>query len=113
MEEGVSLTVGLRCSEDGDGDGVGDDGDFSCVEWGAICAGGAASNCGDNCPGTQNPNQEDRDGDSVGDACDSCPDDSSMTEFTIHHETIDFTGDCIFLFSAVLCELCASAFKKS
>ncbi|MCP4690059.1 MAG: hypothetical protein GY859_18550, partial [Desulfobacterales bacterium] len=65
LEEGVSLTVRLRYTEDGDGDGVGDDGDFSGVEGDAICTGGASSNCDDNCPGTDNPNQEDRDGDGV------------------------------------------------
>ncbi len=92
LEEGVSLTVRLRYSEDGDGDGVGDDGDFSGVEGDAICTGGAASNCDDNCPGTENPNQEDRDGDSVGDACDACPDDPAMTEFTIYYEDADNDG---------------------
>ncbi|MCP4690144.1 MAG: hypothetical protein GY859_18975, partial [Desulfobacterales bacterium] len=37
-------------------------------------------------------NQEDRDGDGVGDACDACPDDPSMTDFTIYYEDADNDG---------------------
>ncbi len=37
----------------------------------------------DNCPITKNPNQEDKDEDQVGDACDNCPDVFNMFQEVI------------------------------
>jgi hypothetical protein len=54
---------------DGDGDGISVSGTL------ARCTGGQNVGCSDNCPSVSNPNQADRDGDGVGDACDICPDD--------------------------------------
>ncbi len=56
----------LVVSADGDGDGIPVDLDLP------ACAGGAALNCSDNCPGDANPTQGDQDSDAIGDACDSC-----------------------------------------
>lgn len=57
----------MRFGADSDSDGV--------IEsaHGMPCTGGGRDECVDNCPGVFNPEQEDADGDSMGDACDSCP----------------------------------------
>ncbi len=49
----------------------------------------------DNCPGADNPGQEDLDGDGVGDGCDCCPEDSSSSSGA------DGDGDGV-------CETCAA-----
>jgi len=59
--------------DDIDGDGILDDGDFSTVPGDNPCTGGETENCDDNCPFDFNPNQEDGDGDQIGDACDPNP----------------------------------------
>ncbi len=56
---------------DSDADTVFDDGDVSGVAGDNFCTGGNKYDCDDNCPNVVNPNQEDADYDTIGDACDS------------------------------------------
>ena len=55
---------------DSDGDGIPDGmiGDTPCT-------GGLIENCADNCPEIHNTDQSDKDGDGIGDICDTCPND--------------------------------------
>lgn len=57
--------IGDACDPDTDGDGICDDG----VPVPGICGAGAGPGGADNCPFYPNPDQEDADGDGVGDAC--------------------------------------------
>ncbi|MCC7201470.1 MAG: thrombospondin type 3 repeat-containing protein [Nitrospirae bacterium] len=63
--------AGDACDNDDDNDGISDDGDNSGVEGDHLCAAGATANCDDNCPYTFNPDQADKDGDGIGDACET------------------------------------------
>ncbi len=56
---------------DSDADTVFDDGDLSGVAGDTPCTGGNTYDCDDNCPNVVNPNQENADDDTIGDACDS------------------------------------------
>ncbi len=58
------------CSQaDFDEDGILDDGDGSGLFGDNPCTGGNTESCDDNCPHIPNPDQEDTDGDGVGDVC--------------------------------------------
>lgn len=62
--------IGDLCDVDWDGDTVPEDGDRSGTDGDNPCRFGAIVDCDDNCPGVFNPDQADRDGDGIGDACD-------------------------------------------
>src|SRR5437867_560778 len=63
--------IGDVCDSDDDNDGILDDGNGDGTIGRGPCTGGATTNCDDNCQFVYNPNQADKDGDAVGDACDS------------------------------------------
>jgi len=65
----VDCDDGDRCTEDTC------DPDLGCRSVLLDSDGDEIPDCDDNCPGDQNPGQEDGDGDEIGDACDPCPDD--------------------------------------
>jgi hypothetical protein len=60
--------VGAQQLQDDDGDGIPEDPDL------AACTGGQVTNCSDNCPFVENPDQADEDLDRIGDACEGDPD---------------------------------------
>ncbi|RKX23637.1 MAG: hypothetical protein DRP45_10065, partial [Candidatus Zixiibacteriota bacterium] len=60
------------CDADDDNDGILDDGDGSGTVGDNRCAGGATTECDDNCPFVDNPDQADADENGVGDVCDCC-----------------------------------------
>jgi hypothetical protein len=62
--------TGNVCDEDDDNDGILDDGDFSGTIGDYKCTGGEIDNCDDNCQYAYNPNQDDSDGNEIGDVCD-------------------------------------------
>jgi hypothetical protein len=59
---------------DSDVDGISDDGDGSTVVGDNLCINGATENCDDNCPYDANADQEDLDGNGIGDICQTQPD---------------------------------------
>ncbi|HEV8699961.1 MAG TPA: FG-GAP-like repeat-containing protein [Candidatus Polarisedimenticolia bacterium] len=92
-ENGISLLLNRGPFPDGDHDGV-DDRSDSCTDLdgdGYGEPGFPASTCPrDNCPSLGNASQADRDGDSVGDACDDCVEASDPSQADRDH---DGTGD--------------------
>ncbi|MFQ5700633.1 MAG: thrombospondin type 3 repeat-containing protein [Acidobacteriota bacterium] len=68
--------TGDACEPDIDGDGIPTDFDAD-PNTAMVCTGGATTMCDDNCRNGVNPNQEDVDGDAVGDVCDNCPNDAN------------------------------------
>src|SRR3972149_540152 len=61
------------CDMDTEDDGILNDGDNDGQWFYYVCTGGATTNCDDNCGNDWNPDQEDWDGDWIGDACDATP----------------------------------------
>ncbi len=84
ISEGETITKDFHLNidltnRDTDGDGILDDGDHS----GMIdnfCKNGVTTDCDDNCTGISNPNQNDTDNDSLGDACDDDDDNDGMPD---------------------------------
>ncbi len=65
--------LGDVCDSDKDGDGIREDGDGTGVAGDNPCRSGATKKCDDNCPDVKNSEQQDRDGDGIGDVCDPTP----------------------------------------
>jgi len=57
------------CDPDSDNDGIPDSGDGDSIVGNRPCRGSNTIGCDDNCPLVPNPDQADRDGDGIGDAC--------------------------------------------
>jgi len=72
---------------DYDGDGIYDDGDNSGVIGDKPCP-SYYPNCDDNCRMTANTDQNDIDGDGVGDVCDNCPADYDPNQFDMDHDGV-------------------------
>ena len=66
-----TVDIGYHYPTDSDSDGVPDDGDDSGKFVDYPCLGGNIEFCDDNCPFHYNPNQEDSDENSIGDACEA------------------------------------------
>jgi hypothetical protein len=62
--------IGDACDDDTDGDNILDDGDGSGSSDDNPCEDGESTDCDDNCPRVQNPDQGDIDQDGTGDLCD-------------------------------------------
>lgn len=65
------------------------------------------SNCDDNCPSTYNPNQEDIDGDDLGDVCDMCDNANvyvmgNLTGDVVNNEPVIDLFDVLYLLDLVL-----------
>jgi hypothetical protein len=71
---------GDPCDPDDDNDGIPDDGDLSGSIGDNPCTGGGTLNCDDSCQYVFNTDQDDADGDGVGDACDNCPDNPNPSQ---------------------------------
>ncbi len=69
--------LGNACDPDSDNDGVPDDGDGSGAADDAPCTAGTSTGCDDNCRLIGNADQADPDADSLGSACDTCPNDAA------------------------------------
>ena len=81
---------GDACDADIDGDVIPEDGDGSGDPLDNPCASGATEACDDNCPGIDNADQADMDGDAIGDACDPDADDDG---FVIDHDDNGVPGE--------------------
>jgi hypothetical protein len=73
---------------DFDGDGRLNDGDMNGQYGDGGCTGGQTTNCDDNCPGRPNPDQQDGDGDQVGDACDNCIASANADQFDLDRDGV-------------------------
>ncbi|MEW5807678.1 MAG: thrombospondin type 3 repeat-containing protein, partial [Acidobacteriota bacterium] len=81
---------GDRCDPDDDNDSILDDGDNSGTIGDNRCAGGATTNCDDNCQFVYNLEQTDTDSDGVGSSCDNCPSTANSNQNDLDG---DGTGD--------------------